>query len=40
MTSMTTTTATVIGGIDTHKHTHYAAVIDSHGLLLGHHEFP
>jgi transposase len=40
MTSMTTATATVIGGIDTHKHTHYAAVIDSNGLLLGHREFP
>ena len=43
MTSMTTTPTTVtsvIGGIDTHKHTHYAAVIDSNGLLLGHREFP
>ncbi|MFF0266820.1 IS110 family transposase [Kribbella sp. NPDC004536] len=29
----------VIGGIDTHKHTHYAAVVDDHGQLLGHHEF-
>ncbi|EAP97913.1 putative IS110 family transposase [Janibacter sp. HTCC2649] len=39
---MTTTTATVtvIGGVDTHKHTHYAAAIDDHGRLLGHHEFP
>ena len=25
---MTTSTAAVIGGVDTHKHTHYAAVID------------
>ena len=32
--------ATVIGGVDTHKHTHYAAAIDSHGRLLGHREFP
>ena len=24
----TSTTVTVIGGVDTHKHTHYAAVID------------
>jgi transposase len=31
---------TVIGGVDTHKHTHYAAVIDDRGRLLGHHEFP
>src|SRR3954447_23047179 len=37
---MTTSATTVIGGIDTHKHTHYAAVIDEHGRLLGHHEFP
>lgn len=42
---MTTTSATrpaavaVIGGVDTHKHTHYAAVVDTHGRLLGHHEF-
>jgi transposase len=33
-------TTTVIGGIDTHKHTHYAAAIDDHGRLLGHEEFP
>jgi transposase len=32
---MTTSTAPVIGGVDTHKHTHYAAVIDEHGRLLG-----
>jgi len=39
---MTTTpaTVTVIGGVDTHKHTHYAAAIDDHGRLLGHREFP
>jgi transposase len=39
---MATTPAgvTVIGGIDTHKRTHYAAVIDDQGRLLGHHEFP
>ena len=33
-------TVTVIGGVDTHKHTHYAAVIDEHGRLLGHQQFP
>lgn len=43
---MTTTPAstpaavTVIGGVDTHKHTHYAATVDEHGRLLGHREFP
>jgi transposase len=31
---------TVIGGVDTHKHTHYAAAVDDHGRFLGHHEFP
>lgn len=38
---MTTTpaTVTVIGGVDTHKHTHYAAAVDDHGRLLGHREF-
>ena len=36
---MATKTLSVIGGVDTHKHTHYAAVIDQHGQLLGHHEF-
>ncbi|GAA4984925.1 IS110 family transposase [Actinopolymorpha pittospori] len=30
----------VIGGVDTHKHTHYAAVVDDHGRFLGHREFP
>ena len=29
----------VIGGVDTHKHTHHAAVIDQHGQLLGDREF-
>lgn len=33
------TTVTVIGGVDTHKHTHYAAAIDDQGRLLGHREF-
>jgi transposase len=39
---MTTAPAsvTVIGGVDTHKHTHYAAAIDEQGRLLGHQEFP
>src|SRR3954462_4019890 len=37
---MTTSQLTVIGGVDTHKHTHYAAVIDDNGRLLDHHEFP
>jgi transposase len=41
---MTTPTAitpatTVIGGVDTHKHTHYAAAVDDQGRLLGHREF-
>jgi transposase len=30
----------VIGGVDTHKNTHYAAAVDDHGRLLGHREFP
>jgi transposase len=30
----------VIGGVDTHKNTHYAAAVDEHGRLLGHREFP
>jgi transposase len=33
-------TVTVIGGVDTHKHTHYAAAVDDQGRLLGHREFP
>jgi len=37
---MTTPAVAVIGGVDTHKHTHYAAVIDDQGRLLGHQEFP
>lgn len=37
---MSTEAETVIGGVDTHKHTHYAAVIDQHGRLLGHQQFP
>ena len=37
---MTTQAATVTGGADTHKHTHYAAVLDDQGRLLGHQEFP
>jgi len=37
---MTTQSAAVIGGVDTHKHTHYAAVVDDQGRLLGHQEFP
>jgi transposase len=36
----TRTTVTVIGGVDTHKHTHYASAIDSHGQFLAHQEFP
>ncbi|WP_438816637.1 IS110 family transposase [Tersicoccus solisilvae] len=31
--------AGVIGGVDTHQDTHTAAVIDSAGRLLGHHQF-
>ncbi len=30
----------VIGGVDPHKLTHYAAAVDDHGRLLGHREFP
>ncbi len=37
---MTTEATTVIGGVDTHKHAHYAAAIDDQGRLLGHREFP
>lgn len=36
---MSAPTRAVIGGIDTHKHTHHAAVIDEHGQLLGDREF-
>jgi transposase len=37
---MTTEAITVVGGVDTHKHTHYAAALDQHGRLLGHQEIP
>jgi transposase len=37
---MTTESNDVIGGVDTHKHTHYGAVIDDQGRLLGHRQFP
>jgi len=37
---MATEPVTVIGGVDTHKRTHYAAVLDELGRLLGHQEFP
>ena len=37
---MTTEPVTVIGGVDTHKHTHYAAAVDDHGRLLDHEEVP
>jgi transposase len=33
------TTARVIGGVDTHKNTHYAAAVDDQGRFLGHREF-
>lgn len=36
---MTTEPGTVIGGVDTHKHTHDAAAVDDHGRLLAHQEF-
>jgi transposase len=36
---MTNPTTAVIGGVDTHKHTHYAAAIDDNGRLLGYQEF-
>ena len=35
-----TGSVTVIGGVDTHKNTHYAAAVDDHGRFLGHREFP
>jgi len=34
------TNVTVIGGVDTHKHTHHASAVDIHGRFLGHNEFP
>jgi transposase len=30
----------VTGGVDTHQDTHTAAVVDAHGRVLGHREFP
>lgn len=36
---MTSMKITVIGGIDTHKHTHHASAIDTEGRFLGHEEF-
>ena len=32
--------AVVTGGVDTHKDTHTAAVLDATGRLLGHQQFP
>ena len=40
MTSMTRTTVGVTGGVDTHGHSHHAAVIDHVGRQLGDREFP
>jgi len=40
MTSMTTTTADVTGGVDTHGETHHAAALDPVGRQLGDREFP
>ena len=40
MTSMATTAVFVTGGVDTHGHTHHAAVLDSLGRQLGDREFP
>ena len=40
MSTIATPAASVIGGGDTHKHTHYASVVDMHGRLLGHREIP
>ena len=37
---MPTSPIAVIGGIDTHKHLHHAAVLDTAGRLLGHAGFP
>jgi transposase len=39
MTSMTTTAAALIGGVDTHADTHYAAALDPVGRLLGSRRF-
>src|SRR5674476_851150 len=40
MTSMTTTTSHVTGGVDTHGQTHHSAALDSVGRQLGDREFP
>ena len=40
MTSMATTAGFVTGGVDTHGHTHHAAVLDYMGRQLGDREFP
>jgi transposase len=40
MTSMATTAVFVTGGVDTHGHTHHAAVLDYIGRQLGDREFP
>ena len=40
MTSMTTATVRVIGGVDTHGHSHHPAVIDGVGRQLDDREFP
>jgi transposase len=40
MTSMATTAVFVTGGVDTHGHTHHAAVLDCIGRQLGDREFP
>lgn len=40
MVSMTTVAVDVIGGLDTHKDTHYAAALDPQGRLLGAKRFP
>ena len=40
MTSMTSTTVGVTGGVDTHGQSHHAAVIDHLGRQLGDREFP
>jgi len=40
MTSMTTNSSAVTGGVDTHGQTHHAAALDSVGRQLGDREFP
>lgn len=40
MTSMTGPGRVVIGGVDTHRDTHHAAVLDEVGRELGDREFP